>query len=121
MGKVICVGGLPGSGKTTFSLQHTNYRLVDDWHPSYGDPGPNTIVTSILFVDKNYRKEFEQFGYDIEWVFFENNPEQCILNCVGRDKMVNNSTIYTFSKRYSLPEECTVLPVFTKQPGDIPH
>jgi len=51
-------------------------------------------------------------NWPIRWIYFENNPKQCLVNAKLRDKPVNND-IKIFSKNYFIPDNCEVLPVYS--------
>jgi len=52
------------------------------------------------------------FNWPIRWIYFENNPKQCLVNAKLRDKPVTND-IKIFSKDYFIPDNCVVLPVYS--------
>lgn len=137
--KFIMIVGLPGSGKTTFA--HNNYGNVenhiifDDFSINprkhindYNREKPSTVVIpdpNLCGVSREVaeRKIKEMFGIDdicFEWIYFENNPEQCKINAIERNDNRNVFVdIDSLSRRYVIPEGSKKLPVFKKLLTDL--
>lgn len=124
----ILICGLPGSGKSTYAFKRASQIndavVIDD---------PKTWNAVVVHIDKcekciiltdpylcieKYRQEathrFESHGYNVEWVFFDNNPRQCQLNALERGSKVVRCDIVWFSEQYVIPRGVQVLPVFSR-------
>jgi hypothetical protein len=95
--KLIGVAGLPGSGKSTFFARPdfakffrcdnigTNWRTNEEKVCQQLKNGKSAIVSDIEFCNAQKRDKFEmRMGRQVEWVFFENAPWKCALNCLFR-------------------------------------
>lgn len=125
--KVIFVVGLPGSGKTHLAkeLAKNGYELFDDVGTETAKEdvinclkdGKDCIIVDPHFCSIGAReaaqKIAEKFSADINWIFFENNPEACLKNIMLRDdgRKVENF-IKSLSKVYSIPEKEKAIPVY---------
>ena len=138
---IVGVVGLSGSGKSTLIDDYTarGFQVFDDigrdkpWHVAaetirqaalQGD----VVFSDILFccrtpeaVDQVFRSpghpfrgrdDFEQqVGERIEWIFFENDPDQCSKNCshramqIQRDLNFENALIRALTQVYEPPEK----------------
>lgn len=114
MAKVICVIGLPGSGKSNLIKKQfaaKEFKVFDDFHSdAVGDnsnflyskhllpflkallDGLTPVMSDIDFCDDTKRMKLHTFlktldtNLEIEYLFFENNPHQCRINVVERGK-----------------------------------
>jgi predicted kinase len=147
MSKLIFIVGLPGSGKSSYvkKINENNTFIVFDdfkdnailnrreftFSSSYCKlmdclrAGKNCIITDIDFCKTSSREEAElimtgwKLGIEIEWVFFENNPEQCVENINKRaielirneDSAILKAAEYT--KEYNIPRGAKILNVWT--------
>lgn len=130
--KIIFICGLPGSGKTFYGNQlsketgfdfiddvkdakHLDYHVIDDKSCIVSDP--NFIFSHNRERVESYLKQYGDAGLDIpksEWIFFENNPEQCIKNVELRNdgrKVIE--FIRNFSKVYEIPINSKVIKVYS--------
>jgi len=110
--KIIFVVGLPGSGKTSYA-KTIGGVLVDD--PKGLDDFPLERVDLLVVSDPmlcvlKTREEGEEvlrerYGdFETEYIFFENDPCQCLSNSQRRkDKPVEDS-IFWLSSMYQIPE-----------------
>ena len=103
--KIIFIVGLPGSGKTTFAKSF-GLPILDDpkqlWEvTSFVDclKGTGIIVDPNLCIQYNLTKAKDWVeGLDVEQIeviYFENNPQQCLINSRKRvDKPVEQYISY---------------------------
>jgi hypothetical protein len=129
--QVICVAGLPGSGKTFYAenLQKRipNSILFDDVKiediekiKEASDNFSTIILTDPWFCDAACRRRAEKklketLGENIiiEWVFFKNDLAQCRENVkIRNDGREVNGSLRRFSKIYEVPDGVQVLPVW---------
>lgn len=115
---VLFLVGLPGSGKSyyghEFLKSNPNYIFVDDCSrielENALSNNAKIIVANPWFVVENARKQaialIEKYTSNIEFVFFENNPQQCIRNVEFRN---DNRKVFGFiksmTKQYVIPKE----------------
>lgn len=131
MSKVTIITGLPGSGKTTLARKISDGRLIFD-DPELEDDvmenmllnvftGYDVVVTTCFLVDGDVRtmamdKLYSYGASEIEWIFFENDPEQCLLNILERNKTdyrkISQWFLYDLSNMYKIPENSNVVPVY---------
>lgn len=144
---IVGVVGLPGSGKSTLIEEYRTrgFQVFDDigkdgnWNQHaqsilqaalHGD----VVFSDILFccrtpeaVDQVFhshshpfrgRDDFaQQLGEPIEWIFFENDPIQCLTNCelraaqIPRNLDFEKSLIQALTRVYEPPN--TARPVWT--------
>ena len=113
--------GLLGSGKTTLAnsyectiIDDISIKSIDDFSNIIGDiviTDPNaTIVSKITIVEKCQ----EWFpNHDIEFIAFENDPDQCINNIINRDsRIISESYIRHLSSKYDTSQYSKVIPVY---------
>lgn len=125
--KVIFIAGLPGSGKTHLAkeLAKNGYELFDDVGAETAKEdvincmrdGKDCIVVDPHFCSLGARqaaqKIAEKFSAEVEWIFFENNPELCLKNAKRRnDGRKVEDFIKSLSKVYSIPENEKSIPVY---------
>jgi hypothetical protein len=124
--KVTCVVGLPGSGKTHWAQAQPHSHVCDD--PKHVSELPSVdwliqnnqdlIITDPWFCDGEVRHSCEShikrlYGVPPDWVFFENDPEQCMMNVLLRqDGRQVRSMIVDLTKRYQIPDRSRVLRVY---------
>lgn len=134
---IILIGGLPGSGKSIYAdelgkrtpnsittkdpmalhvltdaLDYIKNNQVESWIIE----SPHLTIksgqdTMISFLEKHLNTPF-----NIHWILFDNNPEQCKINidkrADGRDVM---NTLIHYSKKYNTPHGATLIPVYGSQ------
>lgn len=126
--KVRMIVGLPGSGKTTYALNEQFGILFDD--PMKFENGKKNLqlalkmnydvtITDIYCTDPDIRNQAESDLHmwgatEIEWMFFENNPQDCIWNITKRNdgRSISSDYVYELSKHYNIPENAKILPVW---------
>jgi len=122
---IYCIAGLPCSGKTYFGDKlafKTNSYFLDD-------PSSLTLIetriecfSDIVIVDPwfciaSVREKMNNLIGDkeVEWLFFENNPQQCLRNYVIR-KMTDDrkveGLIHQLSALYVVPMGAHTIPVY---------
>lgn len=135
--QVIAIAGAPGSGKTHRANEHVqrltsqgiSHQLIDD------EPEGNSIdvilaefakqniealiVAHPAFCFEPIRGMFELKirryfpDSDIQWEFFENNPEKCLKNVKHRnDGRAVKNAIIQYSKWYFVPKEYEAIPIW---------
>jgi hypothetical protein len=130
MSKLVWIVGLPGSGKTYYAERHPikGAKFFDD--PSANaasldelkrhiQAGGNAVITDVYSVSTTVRalaeSKLRAWGVtEIEWMYFENDPEACIRN-IGRrrdGRLVSESYVREAAKHYAIPEGVEILPVF---------
>ena len=97
-GRVVGIVGLPGSGKSSLQngFEENGYVVYDDIfrdETQFKDVKrniankDNVVMSDIQFTDIRIRKKVErQLGKKVDWIWFENNPEQAKKNSVYRQK-----------------------------------
>lgn len=130
--QIYLIGGLPGAGKSTYAnelsesitnsfltsdpmrldsllmdLNHVKNNKISNW--IIESPHLSTKeaqLSMISFLNNNLNE------HKLNWIIFENNPEQCRLNVAHRnDGRVVDATIKMYSKEYNIPEGALILPV----------
>jgi hypothetical protein len=121
---VIGIVGMPGAGKTHLGAEYATqgYLVFDDLgRASKKEDALRAIAEGkkVVIIDPHLcfpenRKAVERLvSTTIEWIFFENNPEQCLLNVKKRNdgRKVENF-IRLIAKHYKVPEGAVSLPVY---------
>ena len=95
MNNIILIAGLPGSGKTTLAekINEDNddkYRIIDDPRDLNTQILPyieeDLIITDPAFCFERNRESAVRFieknnsDAKIDWIFFENDPQACLIN-----------------------------------------
>lgn len=126
MTKVICIVGLPGSGKTNLANLLASGRpdvcVVDDITSLDQLPEPG-LFEVVIITDPNFcitdvrvlaaSKLVERYNNAVSYVFFENDPEKAIRNVVRRnDGRPVFQSIRMLSKVYRIPEDVTIMPIW---------
>lgn len=133
--KLIWIHGLPGSGKTYLAKQISkdgDYSILDDiidisLIEEEMNKGRDIILSSPYFesftgmpFESRLRKILNSSDYDVEELWFENDPEKCIENVKSRkDHKIKPNNLFTeikmFSSRYKIPEGARAIPVWSNQ------
>ncbi len=117
MSMIYLVIGLPGSGKTTF-LKTVDGLVVDDITDlkSIPETFENLYISDINFCVGTEKAEeyLSKFGHKIVKIFYENEPEKCIINVNNRNdgRLISEQFIRFLSKQYVIPSGATVLEVY---------
>jgi len=98
MGSVLFIVGLPGSGNSTLANQMSKEDgriIIDDPKDFKKEVVPfldkDIIVTDPTLCFEESRnsaaKKLKEFNPDLklDWIYFENDPEQCLLNVKSRN------------------------------------
>ena len=133
--KFVWIHGLPGSGKTYLANQmnkNNDYTILDDIIDmskvqAEMDKGNNIILSSPYFekyigmisLESRLRKALEGSDYELEEIWFENNPQNCIKNINNRvDHNIKANIlapeVMELAYRYKIPEGSKIVPVWTK-------
>lgn len=112
MKNIICIIGLPGSGKTTYAINnYPTFYLFDDMSLNFNSLEEAKNYENIVITDpymctvpkeKIIEKINEYFGEsDITFYAFENDPDKAIKNCSFRSgKIVSDIFIKHLSSKY---------------------
>lgn len=117
--EVICIVGLPGSGKTTIakSMAYREDVLLDDIKSLYdlssallfcSQSKGKVIITDPNFCILENRKSAEKIlkNHEVKWLFFENDPVKCLNNVKYRnDGRPVEESIKFYTKRYDIPTD----------------
>jgi len=121
---VICMVGLPGSGKTHYANLSSadDVLIIDDIKDQKELPDPD-VYRLIIITDPSWCKSSvreaanaalaSKYSVNINWAFFDNDPESCIKNVEYRNdgrKVIN--LINELTKIYTIPEGCLSVPVW---------
>lgn len=132
---IIFLIGLPGSGKTYYAnnyLRNNHNYFIDDFSVNdiewcledFKKSGKNQLIISdpnLCLVSQESAKESikkmlnEIKEFEFLFLYFENNPEQCIKNIAHRndDRCIFEKSIRElWSKNYIIPENAVVFPVY---------
>ena len=121
--KFVWIHGLPGSGKTTLANEINkdgNYVILDDIMDISKvkkelEEGNDIILVSPYFdnymsfsLDVKLKEVLNDFDYDVEEIWFENDPEKCIDNLRSRSEHNIKSSLIIpevniFSLKYKIP------------------
>lgn len=146
MTRAIFIVGLPGAGKSYYARQlarEIDATLFDDFKANaIGDcshfpfaksyvelinvlrSGKDSIISDIDFCKTESRNEARQCieqlvqGVEVEWIFFENDPEECRENIIRRAKMEGRKqsgpidALERYSKVYVISDDSHVIPVW---------
>ena len=127
--KIICIGGLPGSGKTYLGKELAlkyGYVLFDDINAETINNlkhaiknNKSVVITDPYFCLKRDRlyaeKTFKMINplCEIEWILFENNPQSCKANVKYRnDGRKVDMHIDSLTKKYSFDGVTNIIPVW---------
>jgi hypothetical protein len=137
--KAVIIVGLPASGKSTYALKLVaikhGYLLIDDSAMGYSDfylkmatdylkDNHNCIFTDISLcsdVDRERCAKVLSLYATVEWIFFANNPAQCLMNARKRGDLISvKDDIQRLSKLYNTPHGSTVFSVYgTPIPSEV--
>ncbi len=128
---LIVLIGLPGSGKTYLGtlLQAEMYQSIflDDLSQNGGlevllqaaDKEENIILSDVNLCYEDIRSQAELLflqyfpNHEVEWVYFENDPEACFENVRRRDDGREvGDTIKMLTKVYKIPDNVEVRKVY---------
>lgn len=136
MNNIILIVGLPGSGKSTLAKRinqdnDNKYHIIDDPKDFKTEVLPylmkDVIITDPqLCFEKNRQAaqdKIKEVNPDakVDWIFFENDPESCLLNDEVRKRAARvsmkpvkdaDSFIKKFSPFYTIPEGANVVEVY---------
>lgn len=120
MNKAILIVGLPGSGKTHLAKAKyvsDGYILIDD--PNVLPTKDGILFKNVVVADPHLCREdvrnncirfFEDVGYTVECIFFENSPEKCrkLIELRNDGRIIGDFRAYN----YTIPEGVEVLKIY---------
>ncbi len=126
MGRIIAIAGLPASGKTTYAknLQAKESAILIDDPKAWEDieavlltnQDRTIIITDPHFCSTGARinatTRLFSWGFEVTWIFFENDLNACIENYKRRHHGKMSADLAWFSKNYTIPENSTIIPVW---------
>jgi predicted kinase len=128
--KFVFLVGLPGSGKTFIGKQieeQSGGLFLDDICWTCGKDRLKELFTSqmVIVADPSLCRSENRFfaekmvkeyhtGCEVEWIFFENDPEKCWNNIQQRSdgRKVSKYSLSNMSKRYKIPENVSCVQVW---------
>lgn len=120
--RIVLIAGLPASGKTHYA-RSLGGILIDDPQEGFSE-FPDLHDCDLLVVTdpyfcmtllRSYAEKLMLARYpeaDIEWVFFENDPEQCQINARSRPNKPVSKFIDQLSDNYTVPVGAMTVPVY---------
>lgn len=110
MCNIICVAGLPGSGKTMLARRILHNHLCDDIQEL--NELPNMTHGNLVIVDPWFCREsvrlaagqkiVAKYKRNPNWIFFSNDPDACLANVAARnDGRRVQELIRRLSKEYT--------------------
>lgn len=131
--KFVWIHGLPGSGKTSLANEINkdgNYVILDDIMDISKvkkelEEGNDIILVSPYFdnymsfsLDVKLKEVLNDFDYDVEEIWFENDPEKCIDNLRSRSEHNIKSSLIIpevniFSLKYKIPSDVEQIEVWS--------
>ena len=116
MNKIVFIIGLPASGKTTLAGKlFSDYILIDDpkhlqdiLKEEYKNKNivlvdPNLCIQKNLMNAKTKLKDYYQ-NVEFSEIYFENNPEQCLINAKNRNSCNVQTDIKILTRFYNPPK-----------------
>lgn len=109
--KALMIVGLPASGKSMYieTIQHLYDAVFDDIYCDIENISYDSILISHPDFCKedirnNVKSRLESCGYDVDFLFFENDPEQCLKNAKRRKDKDVEGYIHYLSQFYCPPK-----------------
>ena len=124
--KFVFICGLPGSGKTHLGRQMGELFLDDICQTCGKDRLKDDFPTkTVIVADPSLCRSLNRIvaeeivkvchpNCEVEWIFFENNPEQCWQNVRNREdsRIISRHSIFDLSRHYQVPPDVKVLSVW---------
>lgn len=136
---IILIVGLPGSGKSNLALRinadnalqnNGKFTIINDpkdFKEIEEHINDNLIITDPqLCFEENRQKALKRINSlnpdcKIEWIFFKNDPEKCLMNSEARNRANSiffkpvkkvESFIKNFNQYYTIPEGSFIVDVW---------
>ena len=132
--KIYILVGLPASGKSTYGIKLADklkcrfiddislYNRIDILKNSIKLKEENIVISDINLCKSNDRENCKSWlernakGYEVEFIFFENNPKACLTNSNmrrlnGDDRKVDGA-IKQLSEVYEIPYTIKSIPCY---------
>jgi hypothetical protein len=109
---VVGIAGLPGSGKTTAieAFRRRGFKIYDDFNNAGLDEtrtrvlemikfyrsGRSVAASESMFCISDWRAKFAAIFPLVQWISFQNSPQQCKLNCEERAKTMKRNLQFEF-------------------------
>lgn len=108
--KALLIVGLPASGKSHFlrEIKTQDDVVIDDFISSHIPKVESLILTDPYLCVQRIRDAVEgsltDLGYTrISFIYYENDPDQCLKNATTRPEMAVDNLIRHLSKSYNPP------------------
>lgn len=123
--RAVFLVGLPGSGKTSLALQEyvpRGFVLLDDPKTFAEVEAAQALGKDLVVCDPHLvyamnrtsaEAGFVKAGFDVEWVFFENDPLKAQANLDRRGARDLPITLDLWTKMYQIPEGVPTRPIWT--------
>lgn len=122
MNRLIVIVGLPASGKTHWGENYAkeNGMLFLDEPSSIKELNESLktwdcVCTAPEACITGLREKIRERYPQVEFIYFENNKEQCLENAKSRPEKKVNHFIECDSPKYIIPEGATIIPVWRPQ------
>ncbi len=122
--KFVLITSLYGSGETFLAKQLDGF-LLDDMKEGIKRLKQSFELKTIIITDPTLCISKNRISAELilkelhpnckmEWKFFENNPEKCLVNLKHRNdnRLISKFALYGLSKRYKIPKNAKPLEIW---------